>query len=403
MPARVRDSDGRDFWIGTIKKLSSGYVYSNTCFAGSWSHSEDTVGEYQKDNAFLVDRQRLVGGAVNGYVTNPLGRTHQVTNMVPDGIGALYQSPDPRTAFALPDFNVMAPLWVGRMMPLQPTVNLPLAIGESRDIPDLITGIPNLIRDWGRMRFGKNAGKAAKAARLAKEAAHTGGAANLWYRFGASPTVADVGAMLGLLDGFLKSFKDLLELARRGRLKRSLRLPPQRLQIEENNILTHSAGIVTRHRRVRVYVARSWVTTRWKPLIPGYYSSLSIPDMVEKAWQRAVGLSPSGLAVAWWELLPWSWLTDWFANMQRLLGLLGGLDLLLKLDGMCYMRTTWVDTYWHPTSIPAQLEATDAYRYRGVKERIPLQVSVENVGSPSIPAFTGGQLGILGSLVATLR
>jgi len=404
MPSRSRSFDSRRILNGSVKVLSTGYTYRNVGALGESGTCDDVVGNREADNPLTVYRRIDAGEVLSGYVINAAGnKTRLVADLIPDGICAAFRPQDPRSMFPRPDFQVEAPAWVRRLMPLQPAVNLPAVIGESKDLPELITGLPEMILDWGRMRFGKHAGKAERAGKVARQAAQSVGTANLWYRFGMSPTVADALAMLGFMDSLRRALVELLALKHRGAVKRSLRLPPGRHLKEDGQMTTHSAGIVTRHNRVRVYNSRSWVTARWVPLIPGYYSSMGRDAIIDLAMKRLLGLSPSGLLDAWWELLPWSWLTDWFARIQRMLQLVGGLDLLLRLESFCYCRTVTMDVYWSPTSIPFDVKRTgDSHVCVVVKERIPLTVDVSSVGDPSFRGLSPAQIGILGALASAL-
>lgn len=420
--SRVRVTNGLVPHTGHFRS-SWGTTVAATHSQGTQVSTTDEVGHWDTDNLFLSDKRIRHLSLFEGELWNELSSP-------PWYKGVLEQFPiygtniawlDPRTPFALPVWAAVKEEWISRMLPGKPHVNLPAVIGEAKDLPSLVSHFPLVIRDWGKIAFGKslsgvkNAQQAALIARrfrrnrrlkAVKSVANALPSTFLWKEFGVDPTVSDAYAMLDLLDAILKAYEDLERIQRRGSLKRSLRISPRRLCVEDGLVTTQSTPFYARHNKVRVYLEKSWVTSRWEPLIP---ASLRPPpstrEMVRRAKRQILGLNASGLALAWWELLPWSWLVDWLADIQSRLELYLGNHLLLKLVSLCYCRTSTVDVFWHATSVPTRAsEVQKAHDVRIIKERIPVAYWPLGQGTgadaPSLPAFDGRQIGILMSIAA---
>jgi len=216
------------------------------------------------------------------------------------------------------------------------------------------------------------------------------------------PTVADAMEVLGCLQQLLAAIRLLADLANGKQIKRSLRLSPQRTVIEDGVSTTHSMGPLIRHNRVRVYTEKSWVSSRWEAMLPGIHSFKSQEELVERAIRLVSGLTLSGLAEAWWELLPWSWLVDWIARVQELLGFYLTNPLMLKPVSLCWMRTSVVDVYWHCTEKPDWVTLhAQSFHQEVTKERIPcLTDAFEPHPFSALPGFSPRQWSILGGLAA---
>lgn len=309
--------------------------------------------------------------------------------------------PDPGAVFPYPDFASERLRWLAAMNPSKPAFLLPAFIGEFRDFPSMLTQVPNLIKGWGGRLLSTNPSIRARAADAARAAFKDVGSAHLGVQFGWSPFLRDLATLFGFLKELQQRLLWLLELMAGGTIKRRLQLAPERLLQEPGQVATQSNGALVTQNRVFVYNARSWVTTRWSPLIRAMYTAKPFKDVYAQARSLTLGYGAWGLLLAWWELLPWSWLTDWFCNVGRRLGAVAN-GLLLKLDSFCYCRTSTVDCYFSVTSKPSWLTIKGSdYLYRCRKERKVLDRSDVLKPTPSLPALTGSQAGILGALFAS--
>lgn len=403
MGARFREWDTRSSISGDIYWPWINHSWPSSGTVGWLQRSDDIVGQRDQDNGLLLDKRQWCCETLQGEVLSTFdGSVVRVANACPPTVIGGYSPPDPRVMFSLPNFEQEIDPWLSRMQPGEAQINVPQLFGEAAELPDLILHFPKLFKRWGESRFHRKAERAKELARLAREALRDSGSTYLWYQFGVSPSTQDALAMLGLLEAFLHALERLTKLASGKALKRSIRFAPQRLQYEDGLVTTHTAGIVTKHNRVRVYREQSWATSRWEPLFPWHHSLKSPRERVREAMRQVLGLTPSGLLAAWWELLPWSWLVDWFAKVQQMLNLYGGNTMLLKCASLCWCRTCTVDTYWHLAEAPKGIKSVGrSFHHRVTKERVALTGVGSSYANTSFqPGLTASQAGVLGALLA---
>lgn len=393
---RVRTRDARKVVAGTYRTRYS--TITSSGLHGSYQKTTDVVGHRELDNQFLSDRQTRLFGTLDGQTHNG----ERVWSHYP--LWGLANRPMPSISYTKPNFQQLAPLWLGSLTPHAQAISIPAFVGEAKDLPSLLTQFPQLILDWGRRRLSKNASTAAKASKLLADYGGDAGSLYLGYQFGWSPLMRDLASMLGILKAVKRNI-EMLERLRSGRtIKRSLRLPPQKTVSDLGYVTLESSGTIIRALVTRVSQNVQWVSTRWEPLFPGMYQRMSDEDLLAKALREATGFTPGALLDTWWELLPWSWLIDWFGKVQGHLALGTRNTYLVRCVSFCWMCTAQVHEYF------AKLPMNEGLRYSGqdllhriTKERVPLAptvVSPNDPSHPSLPVLSGGQMGILAALLA---
>lgn len=370
--------------------------------AGLRGTSDDVVGNRENDNPLdisklvnepsTMDGEQVLGGLVIRRFTHcPMYLTLNT------------EAPDPSGYFAPHDVMSELPRAIAMMNPSQPAMLLPAALGELRDFPSMLAQVPDLIKGWGRHLVKPPSKQKSKAVATLQKVFRDAGAVHLGVQFGWSPFLRDLASLLGFQLELVKRLEWLLRLAAGETIKRRVVLLPKRALVEKGVVTTQSTTSVVTQNRVEVYNLRHWLTTRWSPLFPMMYRGRCARDLLDLARAMTLGYGAWGLLESWWELLPWSWLTDWFVNVGRYLSLMNN-GMLLKLDSCCYCKTTMVDVYFSVVSKPDWLTISGRdYLYRCRKERQVLTGSVDpfKPSTPSLPALTGGQLGILGALFAS--
>lgn len=272
---------------------------------------------------------------------------------------------------------------IGDSNPSKPIVSVPTALGELKDVPGLVRGF---WQDVLKNRKGKNF-----VARLAE--------ANLDWRFGVKPMVGDVKKLLRFSEEVAKLLRALRRLQDIGAMYRRVLLRRQEIPLTMvyQGYLNTVGYCPIEGQRFTRYTETVWGTCRWVPM-----SGFTIPDTDEELLKllrqicsgRSIWDAPSTA----WELIPWSWLADWFANIQDFLNAIRT-DFMLKPEGVCVMRTMIARSQYNITSIPPWPILTIEGDYEEYAVRKQRFVPGSSVGlAASVPSLTEGQWSILGSL-----
>lgn len=415
MTDRYRNFDARTNHSGTCTKHNTltGAVIATYVSAGSQGMSGecwDTHGERDKDNPLIIRKVQTMYPFLSG--SSPSTPPYYPKWVYHDEyvITGQYSAIDPETRFPLPSAAALqeaGALGAARCNPGRPHIGLPTALGEARELPKMFSEIPEAIFSNGSRFLGEIAGRGSKRpfgglgspAKWLREAAN----ANLAWRFGWSPFISDLAAMLGLTAAINQRLKLLGELAAGKTIRRRYHLPEEKAYYDEGWKTTQSIGALLSHRKETNFTSQSWVSTQWK-LQDGVSLPTAPDELADLARDLALGLNgPGGLAAAW-ELTPWSWLHDWFFGLGDWLGANNN-ALPVTLAGCCWMRTCESFTSMTPAaSNPTWVHLDSDYWMRMVvKRRVPLGTVLPLLPSlPHLPALTGGQLGILGSLATQL-
>lgn len=272
-----------------------------------------------------------------------------------------------------------------RMNPSTPHVSVPSFIGELDDFPQLLRHIPEMLHKNG-------AGWIAKA-----------GGTSLAVQFGVQPFWRDLNDMLNFQKAAIQRFVWLKALQEGKSIYRRSKMPRQRQRSIAPRAMAHTLG-ATVYWDVETYeVVDQWVTSRWgtSALMAGpALSDLTDHELLWFALRLVYGITTYELLAAWWELLPWSWLADWFSNMGSFIGYHNN-TLSLSLVSMCYCRHATKLVYPRVSQRDGWATVTGEFsaEYER-KERVPLTDVIALPSLPTMPVFSGKQMSILASLAA---
>jgi len=281
------------FGIRTL--LSNGIVKSSTPLTLSRTCTcVDFVGRPVVDGTFSSDQHRLglyLDGNVNNMVVGA-NNAEYVYNVFP--LTPTLTSVNTAHLVEPADWYTTT---VARSNPSRPDVT-PLTL-----IQDFIE-IPSMLRNIGHLLT--RPAKSLNAKELANQ--------NLAYQFGWLPLVNDVKTLLDLQSHVLRRTRELQKLYSGAGLRRRIQLKDdtQKGGYSERVVLSTNSHFDFAY---NIDVKRKvWSTIRWRPTTvpPGILQDFSMNKLAK---QVVLGLTPEGLTQGAWDLIPWTWMIDWFVNV----------------------------------------------------------------------------------------
>lgn len=399
-----------------------GQLYTGTRDNG-YETVADIKGNPYGDNGFELDRVKVEGGTINGIRHNFWDGTWASWSNWPydnrlAGYGPIsFNSSE--SAAALRALNLTNP---SRHETLAPAFLL-----ELRDLPKMLRFAGRLLtaasdsfaiflnayQIWKRRgdpaaTFGRGLTPSQVRKligdRLLPEqqdglsAAQIIAAANLAIQFGWAPVIRDLQKMCDFQGAVQRRRKEINRLCSGSGLQR-------RITIQDDNdtfvikdywfdtiagVLTTDVTVTRRTRR--------WATCRYRPTFP-----VSAPPNDQQLMNQIYGLSVHGVISSAWEVLPWSWLIDWFTNFGELIK--ASNNEIATTSTSCVMSMSTV-TFTNPGGV-AEWPSDGSKSWSGCKStmetkaRYPYRPGLDAF-SVKLPYLSNNQLSILGSL-ALLR
>jgi len=336
----------------------------------------DTVGQRDVSNPFYLTRTSREYALINGEEGQPYN---------PNSTGYIYRNypmnggGEPNLdhlSVTLPSADVANIL--ARSNPNRPSVSLPVFVAELKDLP-------GLIRFVGRSTIQH-------ARNLVRDGKATLAEANVAYQFGMAPLYSDLAKMFDFSDLVERKRNQLERLHSKGGLKRRITVGEASAQHDNAPGLMEGTPEIHGFFRKKT-TGRRWATVRWRPV---YTSIPSASQLDREAWMSTFGMHLS--LADFWELLPWSWLIDYFTNIGDLLSAHRG-GIPVEYSDVCvmtHMRTTMecVVTRVVPRGVIVQ---GTTIRTVESKARAPVSSSII-LPSAKLPFLGAGQLSILASL-----
>lgn len=311
-----------------------------------------------------IDKITVTGNLINGDQGGSItGRRYENVQpqFIRNGLGSSIFSH--ATVSGRPTNAMLAAELLAKTNPSRPVVDLPLAIYELREIPELLR------KEGGNL--------IQKMASL-----------NLKYQFGIKPLVNDLMSLLSFSDEVAKRQKELDELYKSG-LRRKRKLW-NGSAITSTDITTNSIDRHIIHTISQVSTMTNiWGFTTWTP------NSIQMMKADRRALARKAVL---GLTVDFslaWNAIPWSWLIDWCSNVGDVL--IANRNLVGAVHGPVQIMET-IKTTADTTSPQAECSPgawTKVTKTRRTVVNVPI--------SAQLPILNLRQLSILGSIGVTRR
>lgn len=193
------------------------------------------------------------------------------------------------------------------------------------------------------------------------------GGSYLNYRFGWKAFYNDVQTLAGILKHIELRIQEFNYLIEHGSTRKTMQLDHWSLQTGSSNVIMQSSyGVVIKGSITRKYSMKTWGSVTWG--LNG--DKLLEVDELKRFNQvlRTVfdlgEIDPPTL----WELVPFSWLVDYFTNIGDLLHSQQFRYQLQPYD-VCIMRHFRNDTTTAPTEVPSTVSAGGGFYLREIKSR----------------------------------
>lgn len=393
MPERHRVQDVRQGHIGSYYHVSmSPQTGFRSVAEGSIRTCDDVVNERYHANDFVLDDRESYWPRLNGEWRNDAGVLVVGCYDMPCSHMAA-EAPSPLSErYGLLDHLELSDLaWkvLAQTNVSQPSFSMPTQLGELWELPSIIKG------------FGGSL--------LQKVAA-----GNLAWRWAAKPMISDFQKMLKFQQLVMDRARELRQLAKGKKLRKKCSLGKDEedgefgwIDYPFESVVCPVWGVSKTSYRMRMWGTVSYtLDPNWS--FPTMYDDNSKllgrkrPGIHHRMQQYAkhlvAGMTSYETLAAAWELLPWSWLVDWFFGIGEVIAACNN-TVPVTWGSICVMRTSVATTEHKITRIPEWCTATvPRPSVRIVKERyvatpvLPFSVS--------FPLFDGGKWSVLGSLAA---
>lgn len=347
-------------------------VFSHFC--------EDYYGNPNVDHPLTVTH-RLHGDLppLNGRWTNPTNPVvyTEYENFLGSGHANI---PSHISSLDLPSVGASATTLRARTNPSREEVSVPNFVYELKDLPGLYRDI---------MKAKANIGKIRSLGR----AEYLGSGYYLSYQFGWKPLISDIIKLLSFQDSVDKRIVELNRLYSEKGLKRRLRLHHEVLHSQDSLFVDTAGGIQLTAIRNRITTRNRWGTIRWLPTsVP---KDLRRQDLGRVARRLIFGVHQNGYtAKQIWNAIPWTWLIDWFGNVDEYLGAHSNV-IPAAPSGPCNIMTHTVTAEtWTRTDSFTMISGCEGTRTLETKERVQSSGTL----SVRLPFMSSRQLSILGAL-----
>jgi hypothetical protein len=215
--------------------------------------------------------------------------------------------------------------------------------------------------------------------------------ANLMYQFGIAPLISDIEVLMGFQQLVDKRVEEIERLRTRG-LRRTIPLWNESETQTIRNQIIHSNGVSLRADLTKTTTVQIRGHIRWRATSNWIKSDESMRGAVRDSILGA-RIDPTSI----YELMPWSWLIDYFLNLGTMVkATRNNFDAIHDIVRIMTETTTQVTSSNHTTS------GSGNYIVRCEPFTVTSVTKTRRLTTPSISAHTGflqpAQWSILGSL-----
>jgi hypothetical protein len=388
---------------GSIDNLT--YQSVGTYYDSKIETCKDTTGRTKMENPlYLVATKRVIESPLNGEATNPSNGQVlcRFQNYIPETL-ATGPSPLPRNSS---DSSLVHAV-VARGNPSRPYVDVGTFTGELRDVPQMLRDVWHASARVYR-RFGEYHGTTREKLDKAFKQGALDAFSNpdkhfIAAQFGYLPFVSDVNKMLTAGSVVAKRAQELAALKRNG---------SSSSQVKLDSDYTYAAGVANFSSKGKVLLKSSfadirryerWGVSKWT-LDPGgpLDRARDFNRVARLAHESVYGLTIDASTA--WNLMPWSWLVDWYSNAGDWIESKRNIVGASNSGKVCIMTSSIGMRSWRRQKGDDQFDGVTgghmAY-IRTLKERT-IHVPSLTLPEVTVPILSGRQSAILGSLM-TMR
>jgi len=373
--SRVRSTSTPQNGGGTWKRYLSNNLISQggpqSPFGTAQSAScTDDVG-YPLQHSLLIEKTHCSCIPLNGtYLPGPNRREYN--NWIPSGLSTAMAHV---TDAGYPAPAGLATTLLARTNPGRSVVSLPVFIAELRDLPSMVR------------HAGESIIKRTRRKNLPKDVSED----ILVWEFGWKPLFSDLRKMLDFQATVSRRERELNRLYSKGGLRRRMTLGRSgRELVVPDTTIASDLSLLIRVKSIQYTKRNSWGTVRWQPT---HLPSLGDLANLRKLARSAV-FGGDIQAVDAWNIIPWTWLIDWFTNCGDFLEAYNN-RVPCKPVNVCIMTTT--ETQFAKSRIDqytVSFQGGSSSGHRITKSRY--------IGGPgldaTLPFLNGRQLSILSAL-----
>lgn len=365
--------------LGEIVDTGTGITNHSLCV--------DTIMSppYVTDHDLTITHRRVhpcrLYGRANAYSTS---NSHQEFRGSIVGFGSYTACP---TA-VLPSASVMKTRALANMNPNRPVVDMTEFITQ-------FTDLPRLVRNLGRMLISKS-----KRQSVAAQRSHVSDFGDAWlsWSFGWAPLISDAISLFDMPRQIELRKEYLRNLEGGTHLRRKIYSTHEEV-LGAVSTLRHGKvfGSAAIERRLRtVTTVKSWFTANAQLQVPLPATPI---EFARLASQSAYSLNFSPATA--WELLPWSWLIDYFVNVGSFLDA-SNQDIPWKCTRMNVM--TRVEIFQHLLQVNQRGTTTAWINSNGYAKTVSLNRKAYLNPTPSIgflPLLTEGHMANISALAVS--
>jgi hypothetical protein len=352
-----------------IRYLFAEYPYDPGPVIGARDTCSDVVDGTREPHPLNIEKRRLYVEPLDGEVYVNEYSWRKYNKLRPGWATTSLANGCPELMPEMPSFNQRAIRVINGTNPSRASVDLGVTIAELRDAPQL------LVRAYGSiLRQGANG--------------------FLADQFGWAPLYRDIVQSFQVIDHVHNRIRELERLASSGGLRRKIQLDTDRREADpEITYLETGLGDVFMGEVTRSTIRKTWGTARWVPTPP---SPLTAGTPYMRARRAVYGGHVD--ATTAWNLIPWSWMVDWFGNLGDFIQTSRNTVGAERSGPVCLMTETVNRDVYRRTTGPVTVTGGSGTVTTHLKQR---QVVPWVMPEFQMPFLGSGRLSILAALGVT--